>query len=128
MHGGLPVALDYSVKPVVRREAVYDYERERRSERKPTLEELRLSKDVRRQRLDELDYESWELRFCKQQVRTQQIQRDWTKKTRTLDHVQEALEVAAKALANATWNRRRKQKEQKWLTAYRGNSTCASIR
>jgi hypothetical protein len=62
---------------------------------------MRLSKDVCRQRLDELEYSSWELRVCKRRVRTQQLQRGWSNTTRNLDPVQETLEVAAKAVANA---------------------------
>jgi hypothetical protein len=127
VHGGLPLALDYSVKPSVRMEAVNAYERERRSQRKPRIENLRLSKDARRQRLDELGYSSWELSICKLQVRTQQLQRDWSYKTRTLEPLQAILEVSAKAVANATWNRRRKQEEQKWITAHRGNYSRDSI-
>jgi hypothetical protein len=127
IHGGLPLALDYAVEPSVQVEAVNDYERHRKDQRKTNPKDLILSKDDRRLRLDELEYTSWELNVCKRQVRTQQLQRGWTNTTRNLDPVQETLEVAAKAVANATWNRRRNQKEQKWLMAYRVKPMGASM-
>ncbi|CAB9527265.1 expressed unknown protein (Partial), partial [Seminavis robusta] len=91
---GLPLALDYSALPQCHVEGLETYERRRRPSSlrsssgntgsktfKPrrTLEELRLSKQARRERLDPLEYKHWELRRCAQRVRLQQSQREWTK-------------------------------------------------
>ena len=62
-----------------------------------------------------------QVRKCLQSVRQAQQQRGWTNRTQALEPIQEGLELLHKAVGNATWNRRRKEKERAMLEPYRKN-------
>lgn len=124
VRGSLPLALDYFQPCETLLLGLEDYERQR-PPRADNHEELRLSQAARRRRLEPEQVKPQQLRRCLGTVRLVQQQRGWTHRTRALEPVQEGLEQIQKAVGNATWNRRRKEKERELLSPYKKNKDAA---